>query len=276
MTLSTFIKWPGNKSKQLSQILHHIPEKYNTYIEPFIGSGAMFLKLQPTKWIINDINKDLINSWKSIKEHPIEVINGFKEFGKIFIPMKKEEKVLYCRKITAQIHTMPFDTNRAIIYMLMKYSVYMGNILINNKFYFKGLELNVYKNNLFFLKEKKLNNILDTSIFLNKTNGDIYNLDYKKILSKAKENDFVFLDPPYVEKHDYKFNYNKDEIFDRDFLQELYIELQKLDKKGVKWLMTQSSDTFIKKLFNEYNISFYTVYRPYNKKYKTELIIKNF
>ena len=61
MNLKTFVKWSGNKSKHLKYILPHIP-KFERYIEPFVGSGALFLKLQPDKWIINDLNKDLINN----------------------------------------------------------------------------------------------------------------------------------------------------------------------------------------------------------------------
>ena len=54
--------------------------------------------------------------------------------------------------------------------------------------------------------------IKEVSEYLNETNGKIYNRSYEKILEKCKEGDFVFLDPPYVEDHNYGFNYNKVEI----------------------------------------------------------------
>ena len=60
--MRSFIKWEGNKSHSLKHILPHIP-KYNTYYEPFLGSGALFLSLAPEKWVINDINKDLYSIW---------------------------------------------------------------------------------------------------------------------------------------------------------------------------------------------------------------------
>lgn len=277
MKLKTFIKWSGNKSKHLRHILPYIPKDYNTYFEPFIGSGALFLKLQPEKWVINDLNKDLINCWKSVKNDPDIIIEIFKEFGKIFKPMTKQEKVLYCREILSQIDKMSYDIKRAGIYMLMKYCVYMGNILRNNKFYFNGLDLNILiNNNLVFLSKKINNNIYNVSRYLNSSHGIILNKDYKDVLNKTREGDFVFLDPPYIEEHNYQFNYNKNEKLDTKFIEDLYKEVKKLDKKGVKWIMTQSDTIEIKNIFDEYDIIEFEVYRSYKKNYVYELIIKNY
>ena len=66
-----------------------------------------------------------------------------------------------------------------------------------------------------------LENIKEVSDFLNETNGKIYNRSYEEILKKTKEGDFVFLDPPYIEEHNYGFNYNKGEILDETFIKGL-------------------------------------------------------
>ena len=277
MTLKTFIKWPGNKSKHLRHIIPHIPEEYNTYIEPFVGSGALFLKLEPESWIINDLNKDLINCWKYIKSDPETIIAGFKKFGKKFKPMTKENKTLYCRGLTSKINDMKYDINRAITYMLMKYCAYMGNIIVKNKFYFCGLDLPITVNNrCFFLENPTLNNMLDVSEYLNDTKGIIFNNDYKTILYKSKSGDFVFMDPPYVEDHDYGFNYNKDEILNESFIIGLLDQVKKLDDRGVKWMMTQSDTKTIRRIFKGYKIVKFPVYRMGQKKYVNELIIKNY
>ena len=55
-----------------------------------------------------------------------------------------------------------------------------------------------------------------------------------EILNKSKKGDFVFMDPPYKEEHDYQFNYNKDEKIDNKFMKTLYNEVKKLDKKNVE------------------------------------------
>jgi DNA adenine methylase len=108
------------------------------------------------------------------------------------------------------------------------------------------------------------------------TKGTIYNHDYKKVLQKAKSGDFVFLDPPYVEAHNYGFKYNKDEKLDVEFLKELVKEVKKLDKRGVKWLMTQADTSAIKFFFKEYTIRPFPVYRAISKTYKNELVIMNY
>ena len=239
--MRTFIKWMGNKSKHLNKIIKYIPEDYNTYIEPFVGSGVMFLKLEPEKWIINDINKDLINIWKCVKKNPDNIIENFKEFGQIFKRKSTENKKKYCKEIVSKLDKMSYDIDRASTYMLMTSCAYMGTILINNEFKFNGLDMNIYVNNRYsFLNNNIHDNLKYVSEYLNDSTGKIYNKDYKYILEKAKKGDFVFLYPPYIEEHDYHFKYNKDEVLDNKFLKDLVKELKKLDKKDVKWLMTQA------------------------------------
>lgn len=84
------------------------------------------------------------------------------------------------------------------------------------------------------------------------------------------------MDPPYIEDHDYQFNYNKDEVLDNNFILELYKECKKLDKKNVKWLMTQANTKQIRKIFKEYKIKTFDVYRANKKEYVKELVIFNY
>lgn len=275
--MKTFIKWQGNKSKHINKFIQYIPDFTGTYIEPFVGSGALFLKLQPEKWIINDLNKDLINIWNQVKSNPNEIIKIFQEFGKSFKPLPKDDKVKTCREITSNIESMKYDEKRASIYMLMKFCVYMGNIVINNKYYFKSLDLPITINNrYFFLEENNYNNLLNVSTFLNNKNGKIFNKSYEEILNKAKHGDFVFLDPPYIETKKYIFNYNKNEILDESFVIELYNQVRKLDLKNVKWLMTQADTIQIRQIFKEYTINTFSVYRMASKTYINELLIMNY
>jgi DNA adenine methylase len=275
--MKTFIKWQGNKSKHLNKFIKYIPEFTGTYFEPFLGSGALFLKLQPKKWIINDLNADLINIWNQVKNNPQEIINTFTDFGNHFKPLSKEDKVSYCRNITSNIESLPFNIHRATMYMLMTFCVYMGSIIHNNKFYFSSLDIYLYiKNKYPFLEQNNYDNIHQVSQFLNNSNGTIFNQSYELILDKANEGDFVFLDPPYVETHNYLFNYNKDEILDNSFIEQLLIEVKKLDKKKVQWLMTQADTELIKEIFKGYTIKTFQVYRMGSKKYVNELLIMNY
>jgi DNA adenine methylase len=275
--MRTFISWQGNKSRFVNLIISELPEEYNTYIEPFLGSGALFLKLQPDNYIINDINKDLINVWKTVKNEPDKIKTYFKNFRKKFVKLPKEQKVELCKKLTKKLDIIDFDYKRARIFLLMKYCSYMGHIIKNNKFVFHGLNPNIYVNNqYYFLSEKYYELLENISNYLNENTGKIYNKDYVQILNKAKTNDFVFLDPPYVEEKKYQFNYNADEKISLHFLQELLIQVLKLDKKKVKWMMTQADTKEVKKVFKNYKIIEYSVYRSVSKTYINELLIKNY
>lgn len=280
--MKTFIRWQGNKSRYLKYIKENIPETVLddiesgeiTYIEPFLGSGALFLNLEPEKWIINDLNKDNINIWKCIKKEHSKIITEFKKFGKMFKPKSRENKIKYCKEQVKKIESMEYDYKRASLFLLMKFCSYMGDILKNNKFMFNGLDLNIDSKEIYtFIKPEYYNLLEDVSEYLNESSGKIYNKDYTYILDKAKKGDFVFLDPPYFEKHSYKFNYNKDEIIDLKFLKNLKTELVKLDKKGVKWIMTNANTKEVKYTFSDFTIKKFKVYRRYSGKTPSELII---
>jgi len=148
--MKTFFKWQGNKSKHLKYILPELPSQYNTYIEPFIGSGALFLHLDPEKWIMNDLNQDNISMWELVKNNPEYIKKEFLKFKRHFLKKTNKEKLLYCRKKTNELNTIIKSKERTILYMLMTYCAYLGNILIRNKFYFKGLEMHVYIDNRCF------------------------------------------------------------------------------------------------------------------------------
>ena len=167
---------------------------------------------------------------------------------------------------------------KILIFWLMTLFSYNGSIIVNNKYYFNGLNKTIIlKNQYNFLTENFFNNLEKINTYFNNSvdNKHIYCADYKEILKFAKKNDFVFLDPPYLIKK-LGFNYNKGEKIDINFVQELLIECKKLDKKGVKWLMTQIDTNEIKDLFKNYNISEIKVYRMSKKNFVTELIIRNY
>lgn len=272
--MRTFIKWEGNKSKYIKKIEPFIPDFDGTYIEPFIGSGAVFLKVQPKKWIINDLNSDLINIWKLVKNNPDYLINTIEKFGEKFEEANLQEQTHLAKKNVLKINKLKSkDKKRAATYLLMKLYSYMGQILRKGKFIFQGFEMNIKNGHYYFLSEKYYNVLYSVSEYLSETKGKIYNKDYKEILKMAKKGDFVFLDPPY--QGQFGFNYNKEEDVSHYFIKELKKQVQKLDKKKVNWVMTQGHSKLIKETFKEYEIKSFKVHRAISGKYSTELIITN-
>jgi len=68
--ITPFVKWADGKRQLLPQIKERMPEKYNNYYEPFVGSGAVIFELLLANALINDINKALINVYKQICNVP--------------------------------------------------------------------------------------------------------------------------------------------------------------------------------------------------------------
>ena len=85
-----------------------MPHQYNTFIEPFVGGGAVFLSFQPNRLIINDINQELITTYQTIKENPQELIKLLTQYEKkhsleFYESLKKQElKNLTNQEITTR------------------------------------------------------------------------------------------------------------------------------------------------------------------------------
>lgn len=82
--MDPFLPWPGSKAKCAAQIIEHFPKSFGTYYEPFLGSGAVFFKMNPhapnnplartfERARLSDTNAKLINCWRAVMERPDHV-----------------------------------------------------------------------------------------------------------------------------------------------------------------------------------------------------------
>ena len=74
-----FLKWAGGKSQLLPEIRRYLPERFNTYFEPFVGGGAVLFDLQPEKAVINDSSEELINVYRAIRDDLEELLEDLKQ-----------------------------------------------------------------------------------------------------------------------------------------------------------------------------------------------------
>ncbi|EEZ6655764.1 DNA adenine methylase, partial [Escherichia coli] len=61
-----FLKWAGGKTRALPELLPHLPKGY-CLMEPFVGGGSVFLNTSYDKYVLADINSDLINTYENVK-----------------------------------------------------------------------------------------------------------------------------------------------------------------------------------------------------------------
>ena len=80
MSVKPILKWAGGKTQLLPELLPRVPEKFNRYIEPFFGGGALFFALQPDKAIIADSNPEIINVYKEVANHTEAVLNQLTQY----------------------------------------------------------------------------------------------------------------------------------------------------------------------------------------------------
>lgn len=88
--INTLIKWPGGKAREIKYIEHLIP-KYDRYIEPFFGGGAMFFYLKPSLAVINDISSDLIDFYSLAKEQNPKFKSVLTAYSSIF-----DDLIVFC------------------------------------------------------------------------------------------------------------------------------------------------------------------------------------
>jgi DNA adenine methylase len=272
--MKTFIRRPGNKTKHLNHIIPRIPKFSGTYYEPFLGTGAVYLHILPKKAVLNDLNKDISNIWKLVKNNPVYMNEQIEKFKKSFIPLNNIDKLEMCKNIVSKLDKYS-GPQRTINYLLMIYCSLNGAIISsNNTMAISGLYRHIYFNeSCHIFTETYKSKILELQHILK--NIKIENKDYSKVLDNAKKGDFVFLDPPYIEERKYAFSYNKDDMFD---IKKLKNELQKLDKKKVKWMMTQVDTKQVRELFKKYKFYVYinSLSCNNNSSGKSEVIITNY
>ncbi len=269
--IKTFLRYPGNKSKLLKQIIPYVPDDFGTYYEPFLGSGAMFLCIQPEKAVLGDINKDVINVWKQVKKvnGPTELYELCKKLTEELVNKKdRKEQLKWARKKTKQLNEMKvYNLQRASLYLFLNEIAFNHNLREqkHNQYYFHGLHKIGHLD--YYLKHKHLN--------INISKCEIYCKDYKQIINECEENDFVYLDPPYIHNTNNPIIYNEKNE-EKTLIYEIKEQIDLLTKKKVKVMMSMSDFPEIRNLFSEYKFIDIKVYRGYTNSFCNELLILNY
>ena len=221
--MKPLIKYRGGKSKEIPYIQKHIPRFSGRYIEPFLGGGALYFYLEPKNAIINDINEKLIGFYDGVKNDYSRLRSELDEVEKIYeenrrdfdelkklhpterVEDKNEEFYYSIRNMYNGLEEKKYSN--ALIYFFINKTAYSGMIRYNARGEF----------NVPFGRYQHLNTSLvsqEHSNLLSHTH--IFNKDYKDIFDMTKDNDFVFLDPPYdcvfsdYGNEEYKNGFNDD------------------------------------------------------------------
>ena len=104
--INPILKWAGGKRQLIPELKKYIPAKFNKYIEPFFGGGALFFHLAYDNSIINDNNPEIINLYKEISKRPkliIEELEKYKNNEKFFYALRSSSPKTNIKKAARTI-----------------------------------------------------------------------------------------------------------------------------------------------------------------------------
>ena len=190
------IKWSGSKRSQVEELLTYFPKEIDTYYEPFCGGasvlmGLLLSEIKCEKYICSDINKGLIDLWNMIKDNPLVVSETYSQLWHELNDEDddKDRKRSYFNMVRERYNQYYNPTD----FMFIMRTTTNGMPRYNAKGEFNN-SFHITRNGI---NPKKLTKIIfEWSDILNKNNVQFVCCDYKML--KPKQNDFVYLDPPYA------------------------------------------------------------------------------
>ena len=234
--IKPFIRWPGGKSKLALALLSLLPKDYNHYYEPFLGGGALYFHLLPTKSTLSDINPELINAYLQVRDNPKALIKELKKY--------KNDMTFYY-----DLRAKKFNNNikRAARFIYLTKTSFNG-IYRENK---KGI-FNVpygYRENIDFIGSSNLLKVSNSLL-----SADIRCSHYSDIIANSSKNDFVYFDPPYTLKKNNGYSIYKSNLFTWDDQLELAEIARGLKNRGVFVMVSNSPHESVKKLYKGFKL----------------------
>lgn len=200
MLAKPFIKWVGGKSQLLDEIREKYPSKLEKYCEPFVGGGAVLFdilsKFQPKEVLINDINKELINTYSQIKNNCESLISQLSRIQTIYQNHTIEENKSFFYEKRNRYNELKVNENKAenlekaVLFIFLNKTCFNGLYRVNSKGLF-NVPFNNAKNPLLCDEE----NLRNCSVLLR--NVEMKVGDYKECRNFIDNKTFVYIDPPY-------------------------------------------------------------------------------
>lgn len=287
-----FIKWVGGKTQLIESIEKVLPKDFNnqtnlTYIEPFVGGGAVLfwiLQKYPNikRAVINDINPDLTTTYNIIKTNPKELIIELRSISSEYLPLSEEKRKEYYLSKRDRFNTKSLKPiENSALFIFLNRTCFNGLYRVNSRGLF-NVPFGKYANPKICDEQT----ILADSELLQKV--EILTGDFEATLKHVGENNFFYFDPPYKPLSETSsFNsYTKEEFNDKEQIR-LSEFCQRIDLMGHRFILSNSDvkgknphDNFFDDLYNQFDINrvFATrmVNANANKRGKlTELLITN-
>lgn len=269
-----FLKWAGGKQQLLPRFTELFPKDFKRYIEPFVGSGAVFFHIaslyRPRKSILSDINDELIVTYRAVRNSVEKVIKLLEEH-------KRHHDKDHYLEVRRQRPLQLSQSQRAARLIYLNKTCFNGLYRVNSEGQF-NVPMGSYDVPRIFDPEK----LRAASRLLRDVKLETW--PFERTLQVARAGDFIYLDPPYhpLSSTSSFTSYSKDSfgVEDQERLAEVY---RKLHERGCLLMLSNSATSFIRRLYDHPDIRIETVMarRAINSKSSgrgaiEELVIRNY
>ena len=292
-----FLKWAGGKGQLLSQLDQHLPKGISridfTYLEPFVGGGAMLFHILQQfpnikKAVINDINSYLITAYRVIKNSPDELIKRLSELENQYYSTgdNEDQKSFFLRVRETFNEVEMDDVDRTKYLIFLNRTCFNGLYRVNSKGKF-----NVPFGRYLHPTICNAETIKADSELLNRVELVILNGDFERTIEHLSDGfNLFYFDPPYRPLNaTSSFNsYSKEDFNDEEQIRLRDFCARLSEYPNVKWMLSNADcsaknpdDTFFEEIYGDFNINRVYASRAINanpsKRGKlTELLIKNY
>ncbi|MGA9433241.1 MAG: DNA adenine methylase [Roseobacter sp.] len=179
------LKWVGNKQKFAHEIIAHFPQKFGTYFEPFLGSGAVLGTLAPKQAVASDAFPPLVDIWHALSDNPEQLKTWYSERYDRYM---RGDRVQQYEAIKADYNARPNGAD----FLFLTRSCYGGVVRFRKKDGYMSTPCGAH------LPMKPAAFARRVDLWAARLSGTHFEQsDFKPIMARAKPGDLVYCDPPY-------------------------------------------------------------------------------
>jgi DNA adenine methylase len=229
-----FLRWAGSKNSLLSKIVPVLPPRFGSYFEPFLGGGALFFLLQPRRAVLGDTCAELIETFRAVRDD----VSSVARFLSPLRPRKDEYYRIRDNRSSTRL-------KRAAEFIFLNKSCWNGLYRVNSHGEF-NVPFGRPKTD--FIVERT--NLISCSQALRRRGVRLRVADFEAQLDDARPGDLVYLDPPYVTRHNNNgFVEWNQRLFSWADQERLARAAARLKKRGVNVIVSNANHRDILRLY---------------------------
>lgn len=243
-----FLKWAGGKFNCLDKIILALP-KGRRLIEPFLGSGTVFMNTQYSSYLLAETNNDLISIFSILQTQG----ESFIHFCKQFFTFETNSKTKYY-EFRSEFNQLQNSEKRAALFLYLNRHGYNGLCRYNSKGIY-NVPFGLYDKPYFPQKEM-------ISFYNKCQNTEFIHKDFRETFKLAEKGDIIYCDPPYVpiKESAQPLHYTK-KVFSNEDQIELAELAREASNKGISVLISNHDTEFTRKHYKPAKIESFQVAR---------------